>query len=611
MVLETPVVLVESARDPATGAVCGGEGALILRLARKASLSLTSEGAVLAGVVDGRAEAPVANVSLEAGSHTIGFISPVLSSPAGVRTFDLEARGAASSEPPSRVSGLVQGVVVNRSVMTVGHMFLHGVDLVDGHLTRQSTDLKVEGRHLSLEVTRTYSSAAGGASGWTGAGWALNFGERLTAFEACGLFVVTMADGSSQAFRSTDGRTFTPQRGYHASLRRLGDGSFDFFDKAGTRHHFSPPLRGTAHAHRLEYFEEAHGDRVELRYDRSGRLAEVSEVQPEAPGVRVLARTLRFSWTMVGGLDRLSSMEALGLGVRADYTYDARGNLIRATRSDSDAAGHEVESYAYGPPKGTGPSLLVTWTDTTGAKTEYGYAGPGATLGYLTSIAELPPKGGRVVTSIAYDHARAAAGVFLVTTREGSSAPQIYEMKANGDLARLEEADKQGRRVVKMEWAADHALKVRESDNLGYEAAWEYDRRGNETRSRIRAKAGAPEVEETFEYDPTFNKLVRKKDGQGKTSAWTNDPKTGDLLAALASDGKITRYLYDRRGNLVETRQPDGSHIVYAEHDNFGHATRITRPSGKVETPEFDPRGRRYSEDPPPKPTQAPVVPKK
>src|SRR5204863_578131 len=116
-----------------------------------------------------------------------------------------------------------------------------GVDVLDGHVVQQATDLKLAGRHLGLEVTRTYSSSGNSAQGALGAGWAWNYASSLGEAE-CGLVHVSTADGSSQVFRSTDnGQTFTPQPGYHTRLTKNPDGSYDFFDKSHTRHHFREP----------------------------------------------------------------------------------------------------------------------------------------------------------------------------------------------------------------------------------------------------------------------------------------------------------------------------------------------------------------------------------
>ena len=84
--------------------------------------------------------------------------------------FNLHAVLAEDPEVTADAPGVVTTSLRNRSVLPVGRTFAKGVDLFDGHLVRQSTDLELPGRHLGLEVTRTYSSACGSPEGVMGAG---------------------------------------------------------------------------------------------------------------------------------------------------------------------------------------------------------------------------------------------------------------------------------------------------------------------------------------------------------------------------------------------------------------------------------------------------------
>jgi hypothetical protein len=209
-------------------------------------------------------------------------------------------------------------------------------------VVQQSGDLAVPGRHLGLDVTRTYSSAGVSSEGVMGAGWAFNYASNLTPGD-CGLVNVSTADGSSQVFRTTDGgTTFTPQKGYHTRLVKLPDGSYDFVDKAGTRHHFREPEDPTDPnvPRRLEYIEEPHGDRIVPTYDSAGRVVKVAEVQR---GVEV--RTLVVNYTKAGGFDRIAKVTAPGLALEVSYGYDSFGNLTTVTRSGANVAGPAAEGW--------------------------------------------------------------------------------------------------------------------------------------------------------------------------------------------------------------------------------------------------------------------------
>jgi hypothetical protein len=183
-----------------------------------------------------------------------------------------------------------------------------------------------------------------------GAGWSFNYESQLTP-TSCGLWVVQTADGSSQSFRTTDeGQTFSPQKGYHTKLLRSGDG-WDFIDKSGTKHRFREPASSLdpGGSKRLEYIEEPHGDRIVPRYDITGRVIAVSEVQaPNATPVRTVA----FTYVSAGGRDRVATASLAALGLRVEYRYDVQGNLLEAKRLGTNLSGQpraedRVETYEY------------------------------------------------------------------------------------------------------------------------------------------------------------------------------------------------------------------------------------------------------------------------
>src|SRR5262249_53913225 len=139
------------------------------------------------------------------------------------------------------------------------------------------------------------------------------------------------------------GQTFTPQKGYHTRLVANPDASYDFFDKAGTRHHFQQrldpfdPADPSEHLPQwlLAYVEEPHGDRLVPGYDDKHRIVHVAEVHPESGEVRGLDVT----YTQAGAFDRVAFAEIPALALRVDYTYDDFGNLIKAVRSGTNLSG--------------------------------------------------------------------------------------------------------------------------------------------------------------------------------------------------------------------------------------------------------------------------------
>ena len=318
---------VDVVRDPLSGSTCGGGDTLRFALCRQARVTVQLRGAPFTASLDGQAVRALTDVVLAPGPHwvTVPGGLPELESDQEI-PFTIEARDA---EEPARVAvenGVVVSNVLNRSVLPVGRTFVKGVDLLDGHLVQQSTDFKVPGRHLGLELTRTYSSAGWGSQGPLGGGWSLNLDSRLYEEPTCGLVTVVTADGSSQVFRSTDGLlSFTPQKGYHTRLEHDGT-IYRFTDKAGNVHRFEQPAPDGSRP--IEEIEEPHGDRLVFTHDGNGRLTRVAEVQRGAGEVRAAT----FSYRAIYGYDRIVRAEVPALDIAVDYEYDDTGNLVQVTR---------------------------------------------------------------------------------------------------------------------------------------------------------------------------------------------------------------------------------------------------------------------------------------
>ena len=349
-----PAVEIDLTRNPANGQMCGRPGEIVFRLCRPANVTMRAGLQPLSAVVykispiDPPPAAPpppvwsgnLDNVTLEPGVYTAVLALNTL--PTGemdARPFRATAVDAESQEQDT-ADGTIRNRVVNRSVLPVGRTFVKGVDLFDGHVVRQAQDVKLRGRHLGLEVTRSYSSAGRSAEG----GWSWNFEARIVE-GSCGLWTVITADGSSQTFSSTDqGQTFIRQPGYHTKLERRSGDLLVFTDKSGTEHAFSE--RQDSGRWRLEYIKEPHGDRLIPRYDARGRVIEVWETSDQDPPEPV--RRLKIGYNQVAGRDRVASVTADGpLQVKVVYAYDQDGNLESVRREDMGSLDSIIEKYEY------------------------------------------------------------------------------------------------------------------------------------------------------------------------------------------------------------------------------------------------------------------------
>src|SRR5262249_40120772 len=252
-------------------------------------------------------------------------------------------------------------------------------DVLDGHVVQQATDIKVPGRNLGLEVSRTYSSASKSTDDAMGAGWAFNGESRLLLNSGCQTATVIPADGSAQVFTKV-GNAFQPQKVYHSQLRADPSGGYVFTDKPGTEHYFveRDTVKATADGgtFRIDRIREPHGDELRFRYNQRGRLVEIGEFQDEQPGRAV--RTVAFTYKNVAGFDRVETASAPGLGITVSYGYDELGNLNFVKRTGSTLPSRKraptwIERYTYSTSSPRDRYQMLSTTDPNGATTRYTY----------------------------------------------------------------------------------------------------------------------------------------------------------------------------------------------------------------------------------------------
>jgi len=412
--LTTSVARLELAATPDTDVLCAPGTLVGIRLERPATVTVSIAGQPASGSVDGQAVGPLSGVPVGAGAHDLVLtVEPTTGLSIGERPFEVHAV-ALDGSASATTGGTLRPERIDRPVLDVGRTFVNGVDLLDGHLVLQVTDLELEGRHLALELSRTYSSAGHSPTGYVGAGWRLNYESAVTVLPECGLALVRTADGSTQAFTADDaGSGYRPERAYHTRLVLSRDGTADFVDKSGTRHHFAGRAAGTAASLRLAWIEEPHGDRVTLSYGPDGLLSRVSEWHPRLGPIR----TLLLSWIRAGGEPRLASARAWGLGLSVHYGYDTFGNLVSVERRDREGPS-TVDGYLYHTEDAWDPHRLSSQTPHGGTATRYEY--PDGDAADCTSLRD--PSDPRELVETVRETSSGATTTFCTTTREGNAA---------------------------------------------------------------------------------------------------------------------------------------------------------------------------------------------
>ncbi len=592
-------------------------------------LTLLIDGRVARGVTDdlGTHWPLFENVPSTAGAHRV-FLDTRHAGEPGEHTFELRAERFEGWDAATHVvrSGTLEHEVEIQERAPVGHTFVQGVDLWDGHLTMARQDFTYAGRRLPLEFTRTYSSAGDSSAGPMGAGWNHSHQIRLVR-DDCGRWTVIGGEGGGNVFTqpavdSTKtalygpllppavGRFefFRPQLGFHSVLVRDTDVGTDawFFTKSAVRYHFvvEPALSsGTALVYVLKEIREPHGNALAYDYtsgdnDRT-TLDTVTEIDP-AFGSR--KRGLQFRYERVEGELRLRFVDGFDaqtggdlLGLHLEFEYDADANLRVATRKGPTPDETRVERYDYTPGGLKDGHNLRFFTDASGHRTEYvfGAVGPTHYLGAaaLQPLADVPRhevvervirhgaahgdfEGTHdVVSDFGYDWV--AFERTVSNPRAGLPATK-YRLNHYGAVTRTEWPLG---KVEETRWAVDvvdgsvrdaagnvirDVVPIWRKDAAGRETFLEYhDGRGNVTRERVVFPAA---------YAP-----VRNRSGLAVTSMETrmqHDALFGIVTNRVDAEGFTTSKVVDGRfGDVVQ------------EIDELGNVARWTyAPNGNLES---------------------------
>ncbi len=619
LTVEKPNLIVSSTWDPWEGGRCENAEDLRFELCEAAEVTFT-----VVSEQNGLEKVVLAKVPYESGTHAIPIspsflegIDPSIVGKDGNFRYLLEARATEERTNFAQVTGQFHvSQTLNRAVLPVGRTFVKGVDLFDGHLVQQSSDLKARGRHLNLEVMRTYASSGTGAEGSMGAGWAFNYEASLTVSE-CTLVVVKTPDGSSQVFRRTAAGEYEPQPGYHTTLIGNDDGSFDFFDKAHVRYRFAAaPVDGGALGPRpLLYVEEPHGDRLVLTYDPETHL--VSEVGEVPRGATAPIRRLEVTYypDLIGGFRRIHTVAIAALGLGVTYEYDEHGNLTHAKSSGQNVSGRAAEpqedTYWYSIEEERDRYQLLAHQDANRHRTEFVFFKksdlfPGEATGemivldkeeHVRLVREFPGTSSPIETSFEFDALEVLSKQHWKTTVTGPTPDRktLYVLNLNGSPVEIHEP--LGKSTF-MRWATADIYKEWEKDANGRETDFGYDGKGNLTSETIHTKdasivgSAGGDVTTSYTYHPVFGKLTSKTDGLQRPTTYTIDDTNGDLTDIYDAAGNHTHNDYDGNGCLSGVTDPRGNAISYSDCDSFGTPRHESGPGSYWKQRETDTRGR-------------------
>jgi RHS repeat-associated protein len=409
------------------------------------------------------------------------------------------------------------------------------VNVANGNLVVQATDLVLKGTGLNLHVDRFYNSLAN-ASGWhIGNGWNVSVGcdVRLDTDDFDGL-TLHMPDGYAGLFRS-NGSTWTAPPGLKATLVKNGDGTYTLtWHNNGEKFNFQT---GGC----LQNMVDQNGNTISMSYN--GSLQSITDTQN---------RVTNFTYNSPVSSDYISQISDPA-GRTTNYTYNATGDLT--TFQDANA---KSTQYAY-----NANDQLSQIIDPRGNTANFTY---GTTYPYqLTQMGLVNPScsGGSCNTGFAYN---AGHGACDASVSGDTVATNTVVTDANGHQT-TDCLDNQGRAIQTIDGKGNKQASSYTSDNnvLTY------------------ADGANPNSPTAFTYDPTTSNLTNAAAPTGANQTWGYKDCLHDPLTCNTDPTFYPDTYTDAQGNAYTYGYTSSSNVNSVKNNSNGATWSATyNPNGTV-----------------------------
>jgi RHS repeat-associated protein len=478
------------------------------------------------------------------------------------------------------------------------------VNLANGNLLLTANDGTSSAAGIGVRADRYYnglSSTAGAlGGGWSSVMSYMDFGLSVNSGETEATFVGP--SGFQAKFTKNAAGAWVAPAGFNASLSK---GQFTWkleYNKSGEAFDFDINTK------RLTYHTDRNGIGLTNDWttsattytvkDTSGRFTRVNHTTGSDPKITSIVDSANRSTTYTrNAAGQLTKIEKPG-GAVTTMTYDTTGRLSTLTV----------------------PSAPGTTTITFGYNT-------GHKVTKITQKSTSPTYGDKadVVTNFAYN-----SGNTVVTDPNGKASTYAYD-----NQGRVTSTKDPLNRSRSHSWTANSDVQT-STDALGSgstpgnDTKFEYDGLNNATKTELPTGAAASAVYSagagcassggdsfqvkcstdasgntaSYDYDAAGNPTKKKDTTSGGTGAvefertYDNWDRTvcggwaGQICTAKDGNGNVTKYNYDKTGNLVKVTPPAPQGATTYTYDALSRVTSVTDPRGKATKYAYDVRDR-------------------
>jgi YD repeat-containing protein len=192
-----------------------------------------------------------------------------------------------------------------------------GVNVSNGNLVLQDTDVSIPGRGIPVSVTRTYNSRKSAEAGIFGYGWVTNLEPHLID-PGAGPITFIDADGTHHVFGQNPSGGYIAADGVYLDLVKNADGTYVITQMDGTKINFYSDGW-------INNVVDTNGNTLTFTYDTAGNLTTLTDPT---------GRKTTFTYGTNGYVSSITDPA----NHTVNFSYDTNGNLTTVT----DAAGEET-----------------------------------------------------------------------------------------------------------------------------------------------------------------------------------------------------------------------------------------------------------------------------
>ncbi|WP_436521562.1 RHS repeat-associated core domain-containing protein [Actinoplanes sp. HUAS TT8] len=520
------------------------------------------------------------------------------------------------------------------------------VNVANGNLLLQNTDLQIHGTGLDLTLDRYYNSRST-ATSTLGKGWVLGTAQDVRlAFSktdhATADITYSAPTGFTAKFINSASNTWSTPSSLDAKLTRsTTDGEFRLkFDKSEASFYFADSTG------RLLRSVDKNKNKITFGYDGSGNVTTITDSQDRVTTLAYAAGRLasvtdpanrRVSYTYDGSQNLQTVTDAANGVTRFDYTDD-RLTKITTPEGRVTNLGYEpdtsrmIDYFEQTNPGGSPDTARWTFTYSAG-KTEItdpnGNSTGDTTDGITTHTYETRDRVTEVKDALGHKQGKKynandnvetltdaltntatvgwdpnsgnlssvgiATGATSSLTYNNTTHPNsptgskdaqgntmTYSYDAAGNKTGSESSQYPGQEIEESEYNADGTVKWRE-DATDVRTNYTYDAKGNLVKVDNPAPLGDIVV-----VPDALSRVGEQTDGKGQKTRYTYD-QLDRVDTVTFQDGKVVDYDYDRDGNLVRLTDPSG--ITLLTYDRFGRPTGKQAPGATAIGYEYDRNG--------------------